>query len=51
MRFTAFPETPLNPDIRRIGHCRWAKPTHTHTQEMSLVLRFNRVSEKAVKRI
>ncbi len=35
MRFTAFPEIQLNPCMRDIGHCRWAKPIHhaaiTHT--------------------
>ncbi len=28
MRFTAFPEIRLNPGMRDIGDCRWAKSTH-----------------------
>jgi hypothetical protein len=28
IRFTAFPEIQLNPGIKDIGDCRWAKPIH-----------------------
>jgi hypothetical protein len=64
MRFTAFPEIQLNPDMRDIGDCRWVKPTHgatiTHPHPQGiyfgvgpipLLPRFNRVSRKAVQRI
>jgi hypothetical protein len=58
MRFTAFSEIQLNPDMRDIGNCRWAKPIRRATitpighispvTPIPLVSEFNRVSRKAV---
>ncbi len=47
MHFTAFPETELNPGIRDLGDCRWAKPTfasplHTHREYISAWVPWNR---------